>query len=266
MTSVNPKERAADAAKASNGASLPNLAAAGSAPLYEQVKRHMSEAILVGEWEPGTVLPGEVALSQSFGVAVGTIRRAMADLVAEGLLTRRRKTGTVVTGRSPHHSLRFFFQYFRLHDRSGGLVRSRVKMLSAEIRTATPEEAEALRISDAASVLHLHRVRQVDGEPVMHDRLSLPAERVPDFPLEIDAIPELLYLYLLERYGIRISVVREELATDMATEEDAKLLAVRRPSAVLTIAEVAFDQGGQPMIYATHRASTAKHVYVNEVR
>lgn len=245
---------------------LPNLAAGGSAPLYEQVKRHMTEAILVGAWQPGTVLPGEVALSKTFGVAVGTIRRAMADLVTEGLLTRRRKTGTAVTGRSPHHSMRFFFQYFRLHHKSEGLVRSRVKMLSVGARAALPTEAAALQIAEGAPVLHLHRIRLVEGMPVMHDRFTFPAARLPDFPLDPGAVPELLYLHLLEQYGIRIAVVREELTAEMANAEDARLLAVARPSAILTITEIAFDQGGLPIIFAVHRASTATHVYVNEVR
>ena len=75
-----------------------------------------------------------------FGVAVGTVRRALGDLTAEGMLRRRRKTGTVVTGRTPHHSLRHFFQYFRLHDRDGELVRSAAKVLSVGVARANREE------------------------------------------------------------------------------------------------------------------------------
>ncbi|MET0124508.1 MAG: winged helix-turn-helix domain-containing protein, partial [Pseudomonas caspiana] len=77
-----------------------------SAPLYEVVKRHISEAILLGEWSSGTVIPSENALAADFGVSVGTIRRALAELVSEGMLMRRRKTGTVVTGWAPLHNLR----------------------------------------------------------------------------------------------------------------------------------------------------------------
>jgi GntR family transcriptional regulator len=106
-------------------------------PLYEVVKRHISEAIMMGRWAPGTVLPGEVALAQRFGVAVGTVRRALSDLTVEGLLTRRRKTGTVVTGRSPHHSLRSFFQYFRLHGRDGAVLRSQARVATGSPSTPT---------------------------------------------------------------------------------------------------------------------------------
>ena len=62
-------------------------------PLHERVKRQVSEEILMGRWAPGAVLPGEVALAERFGVSVGTVRRALADLVAEGLLTRRPRAG-----------------------------------------------------------------------------------------------------------------------------------------------------------------------------
>lgn len=91
-------------------------------------------------WAPGAVLPGEVALAHRFGVAVGMVRRALAGLVAEGLLARRPRAGTVVTGHSPKHSLRFFFRYFRLHGVDGSLKRSRALPLAL---AESPADAEA---------------------------------------------------------------------------------------------------------------------------
>ncbi|MGO8536072.1 GntR family transcriptional regulator, partial [Rhizobium ruizarguesonis] len=78
----------------------------------------------LGRTEPVSSLPSEVALSQTYGVDVGTIRRALMDLNNDGLLSRRRKTGTVVTGRKPQQSLRLFFQYFRLQGLDGSLSKS----------------------------------------------------------------------------------------------------------------------------------------------
>lgn len=243
-----------------NKADLPGLA---SVPLYEQVKRHISELILLGEWLPGTVLPSETELARRFGVAVGTARRALADLTAEGLLMRRRKTGTVVTGRSPHHSLRFFFQYFRLHGLDGSLMNSSVEIKSAERRLAAPEEAARLSLSSEDSVIRIERVRSVGGRAVMHDVMVLPAARVPE--LQTDDIPDRLYLYLLEEYGIRVSAVRESLGAELATTTDCRLIDVAMPGAILVIDEVAFDQTGAPVIWAIHRAVTDKYRYLNEV-
>ncbi|MBI3706463.1 MAG: GntR family transcriptional regulator [Proteobacteria bacterium] len=272
MTPVNtPRETApttpatvpSGAAGAINVGRLGELA---GVPLYELVKRHVSEAILFGHWPPGTLLPSEVALAQNFGVAVGTVRRALANLTAEGLLARRRKTGTVVTGRSPHHSLRSFFQYFRLHGLDGSLVRSHAKVIRVERDAGTPIERRLLELRDGVEVLRLHRVRGVGGIPIMHDRMVASADRLPGFPDTPGAVPELIYLHLLERYGIRISAVREQLSAGLADDADLKLLDLKPPAAVLIIDEVAFDQAGAPTILSSHRARTDRHCYVNEVQ
>ncbi len=234
-------------------------------PLYEQMKRQMSEFILLGRWQPGTVLPGETQLARDFGVAVGTVRRALADLTAEGLLMRRRKTGTVVTGRSPHHSLRFFYQYFRLHSDGGGLLRSTPRVMSLTQAEANAAEAANLAIREHEPVVRIHRLRSVGGRPAMHDRMVIPADRVPDFP-SANQLPELLYLFLLDRYGIRITSVRESLAAELADEEDAALLDLSLPAPVLVIHDVAYDQAGKPAIAAIHRATTDGFRYMNEVR
>lgn len=271
MPAVNAKKRSEAALETGSPlaipqGAIPNLTATEALPLYEKAKRHMSEAILMGEWPPGTVLPNETALAQMFGIAVGTVRRAMSDLVAEGLLSRRRKTGTVVTGRSPHHSMRIFFQYFRLHRADGTLARSRAEVLSVDVQKASEREGEQLQIAPGAEVLKIHRIRHVDDRPVMHDRLTLAAERVPGLPREPAALPELIYIHLLERYGIRISAVREQLTADFADEEDARLLNLTLPAPILTIDEIAYDQAGIPTIIGWHRASTERHRYINEVR
>lgn len=235
-------------------------------PLYEQVKRHLSEMILLGEWQPGTLLPSETDLARRFGVAVGTMRHALSDLAAEGLISRRRRLGTVVTGRSPHQSLRFFFQYFRLHGIDGALLRSSVKLLKVERGPADAAERERLALGGEpqAEVIRIARLRLVEERPVMLDRMILRAERLDDFPLE--AVPERLYLFLLEDYGIRISAVRESLSAELATPEDCRHLGLASPAALLMIDEVAYDQTGTAVIWATHRAITDRYRYVNEVR
>jgi GntR family transcriptional regulator len=235
-------------------------------PLYEHVKRRISEAILLGTWPPGTLLPGEVALAAQFGVAVGTIRRALADLTAEGMLMRRRRSGTVVTGRAPQHSLRFFFQYFRLHDEDGALLRSRTENLSLARGAADATEAKGLAIDPGAPVIRLHRLRWIKERPVMHERFALPAARVIDFPSTREAVPELLYLHLLERHGIRIAAVREQVSAVLAGAEDRRLLDLPSPSALLAIDGFAFDPAGSIVLFAHHRATTNGHIYVNEIR
>ncbi|MGJ4961957.1 GntR family transcriptional regulator [Bradyrhizobium sp. HKCCYLRH3061] len=235
-------------------------------PLYEHVKRQIAEAILIGDMPPGTVLPGEVALANQYGVAVGTIRRALADLTAGGMLMRRRKTGTVVTGRASQHGLSFFFQYFRLLGADGSLLHSEAEVLSVTTRAAEREDAALFAVADGEPLLHLHRIRRVAGAPVLHSRISMVESRVPGFAREPKKVPALIYRHLLEAYGIRIAAVREKVTAEVATKEDRKLLGLPSPSAVLVIDEEAYDQTGALAILSQHRATTAQHYYSNEIR
>jgi GntR family transcriptional regulator len=234
-------------------------------PLYEHIKRQMAEAILVGSWPPGTVLPSEVALAARFGVAVGTVRRALSEMTAEGLLARRRKTGTIVTGRSPHHNLRNFFQYFRLHDGSGALLRSTARVLSLAKDAASAAEAAIFGIGAGADLVRINRLRLVKQRPVMHEAMAMPAARLPDFPRQAADLPQLLYLHLLERYGIRLSAVRESVTAALATEEDRELLELGEPAAVLVIDETAYEPSGAAILTCRRRATTEGYCYINEI-
>lgn len=251
---------------------LPNTSAGSlrasdlALPLYQVVKRQISEAIMLGKWPAGTILPSEIALSQTFGVAVGTVRRALADLTNEGLLSRRRKTGTIVTGRTPQHSLRLFFQYFRLHGLDGSLQHSRAEVTYIAREAPTPDEQAKLKMDNGEKVVRFRRLRRINGIAVMHDHVVMAQRRLPNFPETKQDVPELLYLYLLEQYGIRISAVREQLGADLANDEDTVLLKLVKPAAVLTIDEIAYDQSGDAMILAGHRATTSSHRYINEVQ
>ncbi|MDH4572274.1 GntR family transcriptional regulator [Salinicola acroporae] len=242
------------------------LDAAQGAPLYEVVKRQLAEAILMGQWTAGEVLPSETALAGEFGISVGTMRRALLELTQEGLVMRRRKTGTVVTGRAPHHNLKYFFQYYRLHDRQGQLLRSTTQWQTMERGQASQREARLLECQPDDPVWRLARLRLIEGRPVMHETMALVAARVPGFPETLEALPELLYRYLFETLGIRIAAVREQIRAELATEQDCRALEIDRPHAIMVIDEVSFDQSSQPVLIAHHRLVTDDFLYVNEIR
>lgn len=244
----------------------PRRASETASTLHQVVKQQITDAILLGHWPAGTVLPNEIMLAQQFGVAVGTLRRALADLTGEGLLSRQRKTGTVVTGRTPQHSLRFLFKYFRLHGVNGDLQKSQSQNLSLDIGEATEAERAALQLKEDAQVVRFRRVRGVGGQPVMLDLFVLASNRVPDFPTDAGEAPALLYQHLLDRYGIRISAVREQISAELAGATIGKLLGIDPTAPVLVIEEIAYDQANGPTIMALHHATTENHRYITEIR
>ena len=55
-------------------------------PLYQQVKRQILERIAEGEWASNELLPSEWELADQFDVSQGTVRKALSELVVDGVL------------------------------------------------------------------------------------------------------------------------------------------------------------------------------------
>lgn len=238
-------------------------------PLHELVKERVMRLIAAGTWSEGYVLPSETELARQLGVSFGTVRHALQNLTNEGVLMRRRRTGTVVTGRQPHHTLDRFYKYYRLHTSRDELINTGVKMHQVAFRPASEPEAAKLRIEPGSPVVFILRVRTDAGRIVMIDRAVIPHATVPGFPSDPDEVPDLLLNFLLKKYDLRVTAVREVLTAEIATAEDRKLLelpATAVPTPLLVIDEVAFNSTNTPLLTMQHRSLTDNYRYINEVR
>ena len=65
-------------------------------PIFQRIKDHLLEQIAAGTWKEGDVIPSEQALVKQFGVSRMTVNRAVRELTAEQVLTRRQGSGTYV--------------------------------------------------------------------------------------------------------------------------------------------------------------------------
>lgn len=66
--------------------------------LHEQVQAEFTRRIATGRWRPRMPIPNEIALAREVGVSIGTIRKALDDLEAAGIVTRTQGRGTFVRG------------------------------------------------------------------------------------------------------------------------------------------------------------------------
>ncbi|GHU27143.1 transcriptional regulator [Betaproteobacteria bacterium] len=236
------------------------------APLYEIVKHQIFEAIVTGVWPPGTVIPSEITLAQELGVAIGTVRRALIDLVNDGLLSRKRKTGTVVIGRSPYHELKSFFQYFPLQTSDGAFVKSTVLVTDIQCVPADGDVSDKIGVPVGSDTICLRRIRFINEVPIMLDHFVLQREKFPNFPMKADEMPPRLFIFLLENYGMEVSAVKEQISAEMAGERDCELLSLTPPTAILKIDQIVFDQEKKPSVIGYCRAKTGEYVYVNEIK
>lgn len=148
----------------------PEIVLDGDGPLHQQIRRAIARPILSGAWRPGRRISSEHELMARFGVSRMTVNRALASLAAEGLVERRRKSGTVVAAPSAERAV------FEIWDISAEIARGgaahSMTVLMRETGAATPSEAEELRVSPGTAVLRLALCHAADGRPVqLEERL-----------------------------------------------------------------------------------------------
>src|SRR5512144_2610410 len=113
------------------------------APLYKDVKRRLTDALTRGEWKPGAAIPAERRLSERFRISVGTLRKAIDELVAENILIRQQGRGTFVAS---HNRDREVFYFFHVVPERGPKLYPDVQLQSFVRAKADRVVAEALAI------------------------------------------------------------------------------------------------------------------------
>src|SRR5512141_620746 len=85
-------------------------------PLYLQIRDVLEQSLEAGEWRPGEPIPSELELARRFGVAHGTVRRAVEALAADNLVVRRQGKGTFVATHTEERTSTFRFLRIRRND------------------------------------------------------------------------------------------------------------------------------------------------------
>jgi DNA-binding GntR family transcriptional regulator len=220
-------------------------------PLYHQLAEQLSEAINSGELQPGDPFENEIALGERLSLSRPTVRRAIQELVDQGLLLRRRGLGTTVAARKVHRRAELTSLWDDL-ARSGGKPATRV--LVHEL-VQDERVAGALDLPADSVFLSVVRVRSAGDTPlaVMHNWLPPGLNDITREQLEHQG----LYAVLRER-GVRPVVAHQSIGARTPTTIERRHLGIRGSEPVLTMTRSAFDAVGNPVEFGDHcyRAST----------
>jgi GntR family transcriptional regulator len=231
------------------------------AHLYQQLRARLIEGISAGEWRAGEPIPTEAALAAEFGVAIGTVRKAVDSLVAEQALVRRQGKGTFVTA---HDGSRLLFHFFHIVARDGAKVYPEVRTVSFERARADAAAAGPLGIAPADKVIRIRNVLSLAGAPAIVDNITLPAELFPGLTERIFlARGNTIYHLYQSRYGINVLRTDERLRAVLAARHDAQLLQVAVGAPLLEIRRVALTFRDRPVELRVSRVNTARHDYHN---
>lgn len=213
-------------------------------PLWLQLQDELRRRIQRGEFDDA--FPGELALVSGYGVSRNTVRQALAQLRADGVVTAGRGRPPRVA--DPRHRPGIEQQVgavTSLFDVVEGTGRAQTSVVRALERTADGTVATRLGLEESTPLLHLERLRRADDEPLAWDRVWLPfAEAAP--LLGADLTRTGLYRELSRRTDLRVDGGRERIHAGVAEPGEARLLGIAPGDAVLRI-ERAGCQDGRPV-------------------
>ncbi len=241
----------------------------GAAPLYRQVKQQLQRAIETGRCRPGHALPNETVIAGELQVSIGTLRRAVDELVHEHVLVRRQGKGTFV---ALHGNDRFLFQFFHVeprHDARFGDLPSaaeypHVESLGFERERANEIDAGALRIKVGDPVIRFGNRLSLGGRAVVYDHITIPAlmfKGLTEKRLR-DRQSTIYSLYQTE-FGITVLHAQERTRAAAADRNTARVLGVTQGQPVLEVHRTALTFGDKPVEYRISTINTQLHDYVS---
>lgn len=219
------------------------MMSASAIPLYAQIEESLV-ARIASDLHPGDRLPTEDQLIDEFGVSRITVRRAVQNLVARGLVVTRPGRGAFVTApklRQPLTELTGFVE-----DMEAQGLAATARVLRAQEITAPAEVCTALELPAEAPVMLIERVRLANGTPLSFDRTYLPLE-LGRGVAEEDLENEPIFAVLERKLATPLREASYALQAVTADTDVAALLEMRVGDAVFRIERTSYTDGGRPV-------------------
>ena len=205
-------------------------------PKYVQTAEMLIREIAAGRLVEGERLAPEREMASDLGISVGTLRKALSDLEARGLLERKQGSGNYIRSGAEASGV---YALFRLELADGG------GLPTAEILSVSREEKPAdFPVFGRATDGHrIRRLRRLGGEPAALEEIWLDGACAD--ALRQDDLVESLYLFYRRALGIWITRAEDRVGVDVVPpwRVDAFPLAAGTPCGYIERVSQAQDNG-----------------------
>ena len=216
--------------------------------LYLQLETELKQKMISGEYAVGERIPTEPELCEEYGVSRITVRRAVQDLVEEGLLKKVRGRGTFVA--VPKYVVGIGSGRDRGFDglsRQG--MQTSYQIIEGKEIPANESIAERLGVTLGDDVTYLRRL-VLEGEvPLAVDDLFVSAAA---FPGLLERIGEDVSFYSLVTrvYGYRFGEEDLTLEASSTRGDEARLLRCMVGAPLFVLRKLVLRADGHPLHYS----------------
>ena len=219
-------------------------------PRYRVVADKLIAGILAGRFPKGSILPGETEVARQFGISRHTARDAMRVLEQAGMITRRRRVGSMVI--SDELPMRYNQRIQSINDLLQYSNASRLKVFESLEAVLVDGTAALLRLKPGAICMLLKCIRyqRHDNRPFAYSEIYFPTAGAAQRTRMLD--PDFATLALLRKVDTpRLGSIEQTLSAESASRKLALLLKLKTGAATLRSNRLYVDTAGKPVAAAT---------------
>lgn len=223
-------------------------------PKYIQISNWLMEMIQKGRYAVNDKLPSESKLSELFHVNRNTVRQAISDLVAKGLVQKRNGVGSFVLSRGLT-PVKYTLQHISsfTDDMIGMGIVPETQLIHQSVVEAPPDVAEKLMLGKEKMVILTERLRLGNQIPLVIERSYLPHKEYKGI-LKMRLTGSLYHL-LTKKFGVELHRSIQTFRAITLSGKDARLLGLPQRSSGIFLESVIYDSKNIPVevLHAFHR-------------
>ena len=215
--------------------------------LYEKTIAFVLQYIDEHKLQDGDQMPPESKLAIQAGVSLVTVRRALSELAAQGVVRREQGRGTFVT-RSRVRAETTTIGGLRngLHLHAHSTLQTRI--MGCFPRRANAEECKTLNLQEGAAVWEISRLRLLDQRPMIWELSTIPKLLAPDLGTHFETHdPRSLYDLLDEVYGLKEAREEQLLLSRPARPREEELLELLQFEWVVEVTGISYSTQQPPI-------------------
>lgn len=227
-------------------------------PIYRKLADGISAAIAQSVIDSKTYLPSERVMAEKLDISRVTLRKAIDELVSEGLLVRRHGAKTTVAQRLEKTLSKL--TGFSQETRARGVVPG-TRWISRATVLPSSQEALALALAPGDKVVRLLRVRLADDQAIAIERAAVPAAILPSGELVGESLYEALH-------SLGAAPVRgmQRIRAGSLTAREAVLLGSQAGAPVLIVERRCFLEDGRPVEFTETRYLGEYYEFLTELQ
>ncbi|MGO9862420.1 MAG: GntR family transcriptional regulator [Terriglobales bacterium] len=231
-------------------------------PAYQKIQRALRHQIEAKQMKPGDAVSSERELAKMHGVSLMTARHALAGLEREGIVERRRGSGTFVA--PPRIQFNKLMSYTE-QMASRGLPPTS-KVIAAKIVEDEPEIAARLGLGASSRMVKIERVRLTADEPFALETCYLSATEFADL-VDAPLARASLFSAVEHDYGVELAYADEEVDATFAEGHVAQLLNLKAGAALMRIRQVIYSSKTKPVMYVIGFYRSERHsLFIRRLR